>query len=500
MKLRIERSPVPGSPRSESQGAWSMSMFFWTFLAFSVGFNATKSISYNAEYLATLQKNFSPLSTSPTSVVSSATNSTTTGDATEPAIQKPSINDEEIDTRAIDQTDKPSPTTEEHANKTTSKTSKQTSTVKEIENPPLSNHTNATIPGDEEPIEFKRYEKVVIATKIHGPHQWTLVEQSLCLLHFAYNHKVLYDIVVFSAEPIPNEKIEEFRKVVAPAKFDVVMDNIGLQEEIAALTPEKRELFLERCQVKSPGNLTWFSNCRDPKRRKGSRLAYNWQAEFRSVRVWEHPALDKYKYMLWIDSDGFSSRPWKKDPVEYFIKNKGVIMFDNFPQGSTKQFTKEIVDSFNATVCDLELDKQKGQLKRNLITHEEYGILVNGNKNKTVNCSDADISMIHGFMHITDLDFYRQPKVINGLKGLLGNCFLCRRPDDQLAVTIPAAIYAPEKSWDMRMHGFNLGVVHNFFVDGHEKNKPPGFSRWWYEGGKKQLPRADKVCKVIHRE
>lgn len=49
---------------------------------------------------------------------------------------------------------------------------------------------------------FKRYDNVVIATKIHGPHQWEILEQSFCLLHHAYNHKVLYDIVVFTAEPL----------------------------------------------------------------------------------------------------------------------------------------------------------------------------------------------------------------------------------------------------------------------------------------------------------
>jgi len=352
----------------------------------------------------------------------------------------------------------------------------------------------------EDNVEFKRYEKVVIVTKIHGPHQWMLLEQSLCLLHFAYNHKVLYDIVAFTATPVEQDQIDALAKVLAPAKFTLVMDNIGFQEEIAALTPAKRDQFLERCQVSSPENLTWWSNCREPGVTKGNggRVAYNWQAEFRAVRIWNHPALANYKYMLWLDSDGFPSRPWTKDPVGYFIENKGVIMFDHFPQGNSQSgLSQRIVDSFNASVCDLNID-DSGKLVRNVITPEEHKYLDEGNKDKAVKCSTYKrIPLIHGFFHITDLDFYRQPKVLNGLKGLLGDCFLCRSPDDQLAVTIGPAIYAPERSWDMRRHGFNLQVYHNFNWDGQHSEKEFRFTRWWREGGKVNLPAADGVCKIV---
>ena len=181
--------------------------------------------------------------------------------------------------------------------------------------------------------------------------------------------------------------------------------------------------------------------------------------------------------MFWLDSDGFPSKPFEKDPVEYFIQNEAVIMFEHFPQGSDKRkYTQEIVNSFNATAYDLCLGKI-GHLERNFISREEYKILKARNKEKTVKCGSTNIPIIHGFGHITDLDFYRQPKVINGLKGLLGNCFLCLSPDDQLVVTIPAAIYAPKKSLDMQQHGFNLRIAHNFNFDGQygDKPAPPSF-------------------------
>lgn len=44
-----------------------------------------------------------------------------------------------------------------------------------------------------------------------------------------------------------------------------------------------------------------------------------------------------------------------------------------------------------------------------------------------------------------------------------------RRWDDQLAVTVPAAMLAPEKAWDMRTHGVHLNVWHNQYLDGKKR-------------------------------
>lgn len=207
------------------------------------------------------------------------------------------------------------------------------------------------------------------------------------MLHFAYNHKVHYDIVVFSALEVPEEKIEELQKIVAPAKFEIVINNIGLREEIEALTPAKHDLFLQRYNASSPVNLTWFSECVDPGGgKKTHRLAYNWQAEFRSVRVWEHPALADYRYMFWLDSDPFPSRPFKKDPIEYFIETEAVIMFENFPEGSAaRRHLDAVVDSFSATACDLRVTQ--GHLERNQLRK----------KGDTSNCTSLKIDMIHDF-------------------------------------------------------------------------------------------------------
>ena len=339
--------------------------------------------------------------------------------------------------------------------------------------------------------KFVRYDNVAIVTKIHGPHQWKLVVQSMCLLHFAYNHKVLYDVIVFTAEPIPVEDVEALQKMLAPAKVSIVIDNIGLQEEIAALTPARYDKFMERCNVSSPVNLTWFSNCRGELNGGGAptRLAYAWQAEFRSVRIWHHPALADYKYMLWLDTDGFCSKPWEKDPVEYFIKNDGIIMFDHFPQGSAPSSLQPLIlEGFNASACYLQLNKKSGNLERTLIDRDSD--------------ESCRIPNVHGFFHITNLDFYRSPPVKHGLETLLGDCFLCRSPDDQLAVTIPAAIFAPERSWEMRSKGFKLNVFHNHAFDGIDKAQPPGFVRYWDEVGKDNVPSTSGMhtCPITERD
>jgi hypothetical protein len=352
---------------------------------------------------------------------------------------------------------------------------------------------------------FKRYDNVVIVTKIHGPHQWEILEQSFCLLHHAYNHKVLYDIVVFTAEPVPQEKIDNLQKMLGTAQLTVAMDNRGFQEEVAALPPNKYKHFLDMCNVTTPANLTWWSECK-------FRLAYNWQAEFRSLHIWHHPALKEYKYMFWMDTDGFCAKLWQKDPMEYFIENDGVIMFDHFPQAQTNmKIQPHIFKGFNHTICEIKLDEE-GNLESRL---GEEG-----------QCHHRGVPNIHGFFHITNMDFYRSPPVKEGLEKLFGDCFLCRVPDDQLAVTAPAAILAPEKSWEMRGKGFHLGVFHNGMMDGLDVAKPAGFKKYCMldrtdnqnllhdmrrilnlplmcllfsgaEVGKYNLPSADGICPIV---
>ena len=332
-------------------------------------------------------------------------------------------------------------------------------------------------------VEFERQEGVVIVTKIQGPAYFKLLEQSLCLLHYAYNQRVLYDIVVFITVPITQEQETRVKALVAPANLTLVVDNRGLQEEINALSPIRREKFLERCGNIPQENITWGTYCSNTMS-PDSRLSYNWQAEFRSLHIWRHPALEGYRTMLWLDADGFATKVWEQDPVARFLQNDLVILFDNFPQGRTTAgttvFQDRIWNSFNKTICHNGL--RDGHLETHL-----------GGKD---DCRRAQVRLIHGFFHITNLDWFRQDVVMNFFENWIGDCFLCREFDDQGAVTIPPSVLAPNRSWDMYENGIQLDVYHNRLLDGKSARRRALFKRYWKSNVEHNLTKADGVCRI----
>ena len=187
--------------------------------------------------------------------------------------------------------------------------------------------------------------------------------------------------------------------------------------------------------------------------------------------------------MLWIDSDAFATRIWDKDPVDYFLRNDGAIMFEHFPQGNSNfRMQTKIFRGFNRTICGLKLSKETGNLVSTLGAEQQ--------------CRKTGIPNIHGFFHLTDLDLYRSPAATRGLAGVFAGCFLDRTPDDQLAVTAVAAILAPARAWEMHAKGFRLGLFHNFRLDEVKTEKLPGFKRYWRAVARHTLPTADGVCKI----
>eukprot|EP00934_Nitzschia_sp_Nitz4_P002912 Nitzschia sp. Nitz4//scaffold93_size78505//17305//18585//NITZ4_005415-RA/size78505-processed-gene-0.84-mRNA-1//1//CDS//3329560273//2902//frame0 len=319
---------------------------------------------------------------------------------------------------------------------------------------------------------------VVIVSKIHGSDYVPMLQQSLCLLHQAYNRHLLYDIVVFTTEPIPMSTIETLTQTVHPARLSVVQDNQGLQTEIANLSEERRSNFLQSCNVSDPANLTWWSKCPD-------RLAYNWQAEFRSLHIWTHPALQAYRWMMWLDADAFCSQVWKRDPIAIAVTNNLTLFYGNFPQGFTagKEIQSRIEQSFGrGPLCQLE-------------------VASDGRFSRTVgpacgNSPGLGFSLVHGYFHISNLDFFRSDIVQQWMRNLIGNGFLQRKFDDQVAVTVPTAILTPSHAWLMRSVGVDLLIHHNGKLDG--KWKAGGFKRRWNnKGGKELFPQAVNVCDIV---
>ena len=330
--------------------------------------------------------------------------------------------------------------------------------------------------------EFTRQEGVVIVTKVHGPHQLALLKQSMCLLHQAYNKRVKYDIVVFTTVPIMENEtlLVETRAIIVPVQLQVVLDNDGIVNEINKLSPLRRQNFLNRCNVTSPEEITWDSECYEEGKGVG-RISYNWQAEFRSWHIWRHEGLRNYRYMMWIDTDAFCTQVWDRDPIAIAMKNRMVIYFNNYPQGRAKTAQVRVKEAFGKYICYAK-KSSNGHLY-SMVSEDE-------------DCKGSQLWTIHGFNHITDLDFFRQELVIHWAEIMIGDGFLCRTFDDQLAVTVPPVILAPERAWDMYKSGVQLNIFHNHMIDGKRKRKAGGFHTYWKKYSESQFPEALSKCEI----
>ncbi|KAL7569784.1 hypothetical protein ACA910_005726 [Epithemia clementina (nom. ined.)] len=370
-------------------------------------------------------------------------------------------------------------------------------------------------------IEFERQEHVVIVTKFQGHQELHKLETMLCLLHYAYNQRVLYDIVAFTIQPVSDYQLRRVRALVAPAKLTVVVDlpnhhnrrgggggsrssSSSLQAVLQALSPPRRRKFEADCggqkndgagnttttntttallQKQQQQQLHWNSKCPHPDYTPTT-LSYNWQAEFRAWHLWTHPALQSYQYMLWMDTDGYCTRVWDRDPVAIVMQHNLTILFDHFPKGAARgpSVQQRIVDSFNTTLCNVRL--VNGQLQSQVggpCHNHNHGVR---------------IPLIHGFFHVTRLDFYRSAVVQRFLERWIGDCFLCRPYDDQGAVTIPAALLTPHLAWDMASHQLFMHVFHNFVMDGQTPTEPKGFVKYWQAVGQFALPEAQGICPI----
>uniref|UniRef100_A0A7S1BQT7 Uncharacterized protein n=1 Tax=Corethron hystrix TaxID=216773 RepID=A0A7S1BQT7_9STRA len=328
---------------------------------------------------------------------------------------------------------------------------------------------------------FEKYEGVAVVTKVLWPEDLDLLKQMLCLFTAAYNRHHNYDIIVFTTLPWDAEKIKELQDFALPAKLSVEMDSPSLSDHLDKMTEDEIKYLKRRCGVEPNKKLTWFHHCSEPDYPKASTvpLAYGWQAEFRAYHIWKHPALSKYKYMMWLDSDALCTKNWDRDPMKYMVENDLVVMFDNFPQGSTshKELNEKMMKAYGRKVCYIGVNEAGTFYTKPCEQENEI----------------ATIGHIHGFHHITNLDFYRSEKNLKALGMLIENKKFSRFWDDQLAVTYPAAMEAPERSWDYRANGLNFGIHHNGQLDGKEKNDVFGYITW-FNNNKKGWEAGMKLC------
>ena len=156
--------------------------------------------------------------------------------------------------------------------------------------------------------------------------------------------------------------------------------------------------------------------------------------------------------MLWIDTNAFAMEEWQQDPVDFLIQNKLVLLFDNWPQGYSggPAVKDKLKRAFGTGLCSVIL-QPSGRFK----------------VKTSVNCSKR-LPLVHGFFHVTDLDFYRSEPVKKFNNIWIGNGKYARRFDDQGAVSAPVYFLAPDRGADMYTSGIKLSVFHNGLVDGKQ--------------------------------
>lgn len=245
------------------------------------------------------------------------------------------------------------------------------------------------------------------------------------------------------------------------------------------MSADEVNFLYKRCAVQNGENITWFHHCTEPGFGIAANLGYSWQSEFRAYHIWKAEILAKYKYMMWLDGDAFCSKPWPQDPLKLMIENDLVLMADNFPQGSAPHpsMKDKMERVYNRSICSLHLSDE-GRFRPKECKPDEQ----------------PRIGLVHGFMHVTNLEFYRSPANLRFLEILVSDHRFSRQFDDQLAVTAPAALVAPDRAWDMRRNGLNLGIHHNGQLDGKEKNIAQGYTTFWEKEGKKKWNVGSEIC------
>lgn len=337
---------------------------------------------------------------------------------------------------------------------------------------------------------FRRQEGVAVVTKVHGPDYLGQLKQMLCLLTQAYNKHVGYDVLVFTTIPWSRDAVQALQDVIAPAALTVALDSRTLHEELAEMGPEELQFLLHRCNVTTAEELQWTSRCC---LRFCTTLKYAWQAEFRAYHIWRHPALTRYKYMLWMDSDSLCSKPWEHDPVRVMVENNLVLLgipCCHFPEHD--ELMRKMKAAYGKMICSVRLNESSGSLLPRVATEEE----THDGKCK----GRPAFHMAAGHFHVTNLDFYRLPTNLKFLELLVSPHRFNRDWDDQLAVFAPAAVEAPDRVWNVIARGLSLGLVHNKLIDYNFSHRlGTHFDKWFkQEGGPMwQWPDAKEACEAL---
>lgn len=350
---------------------------------------------------------------------------------------------------------------------------------------PVTSSTNQTF------TKFKRYDGVVIVTKVLWDKDVSTVCEMLCYISHAYNDEMKYDIVVFTTIPWSEESIAKVQKLAAPAKVTVAVEGPPLEEQLAALSKKELAMLRNRCFMKDKPNetLTWQSYCIEQDSRHMVNLGYCWQAEFRAYHIWTHEALKPYKYMMWVDSDCRIGKKWDQDPLAVMIENNLTLLYSGWPYGKFKdpKTRNKMKQIYNKTLC-YSKQNENGEL---------YGRM----------CESGQIipyliRQVAGNHHITNLDQYRKDIHQRFLKSFVGDYRFSRKYDDQIAVTIVALMEQElrqegPKVWHERSKNLTLKIAHHRMFDVQASERSPARREVFFEMVKSEWPGLEERCGAL---
>ena len=334
---------------------------------------------------------------------------------------------------------------------------------------------------------FKRYDGVVIVTKVLWDKDAPIVAQMLCYMAHAYNDKRNYDIVIFTTIPWSEEMTELVQRAAGKSKVTIALEGPPLEEQLAEMSKEEVTFLRNRCfmQNKTNETLTWQHYCGEEGSRDVVSLGYCWQAEFRAYHIWKHEALKNYKYMVWVDSDCRMAKEWDQDPMEMMVKNDLTLLYSGYPYGKFQDpaMKEKMKKVYNMTLCYTK--QRDGEL---------YGRM----------CEDGDnlpyiIRQVAGSHHITNLDRYRKDVHQQFLKSFVGNHRFSRLYDDQVAVTIVAVmdqrlITETGKVWHERSKNLTLKLAHHRMYDAQPRERAPANKDKFFHAIKKTFPGLEERC------
>lgn len=378
---------------------------------------------------------------------------------------------------------------------TTSNINKVSAFVERPASPALRNINTRIDPGKK-----KRYDGVVIATKVKGTKQLSNLKIWVCLINTAFNGNYKYDIVIFTTLPWSEEQIHELQNASYPANLTIALEGPPLDDQLAAMAPEEIQFLRKRCQVKNETEkLTWNHLCADPPRaKKSDTLGYAWQAEFRAYHIWTHPALKKYTYMMWLDTDALVAAPWVDvDPVKTMIENDLTVLYSGWPYGKSQNrfVQKKIYHFYNEWICKVKWTKPNGAYIFAKVCKDPQNDWFN-------------LLQVAGNHHITNLNVFRKPIHQAFLKNLTGDYRFSRQFDDQLAVTIVGVmeqhlenkkrghtVASPEfrySLWHESSNNITLNIAHHGMYDTTMERKAPRNKKVFYNTIKKNWKEIEK--------